>query len=219
MLGREDQDLEHGHRIERGPFTIAAIAIPQALHQPRKYSKSTACSKTSSGSPCWLRASRSSFRPNSECGSMTTLHDWATSVIHDRKTRDGFADVQLTRRSGWSPKGNAIPAMLRSEAGTDKPSSSVCAAMSLSLLGSSNKGRFELYVETQLAPTLSPRSPIEMALSKLKTLLRKHAARSCDALKDICDLFEPNQCRSFFKAALEFVFIEANAPGGRVPRR
>lgn len=55
-------------------------------------------------------------------------------------------------------------------------------------------------------PAYSPDlNPIEMAFSKLKTLLRKRAARSfdtiCDALKDICDLFDPQQCRNFFKAA------------------
>lgn len=104
-----------------------------------------------------------------------------------------------------------------------------------------NKARFELYVETQLAPELRPGdvvildnvafqseraaelvrqrgasmlslppyspdlNPIEMAFSKLKALLRKKAARSfdaiCDALKEICDLFDPIQCRNFFKAA------------------
>ena len=46
---------------------------------------------------------------------------------------------------------------------------------------------------------------IEMAFSKLKALLRKRGARSfdaiCDALKDICGLFDPQQCRNFFKAA------------------
>jgi transposase len=55
-------------------------------------------------------------------------------------------------------------------------------------------------------PAYSPDlNPIEMAFSKLKALLRKHAARSfdalCDALKDICDMFDPIQCRNFFKAA------------------
>ena len=55
-------------------------------------------------------------------------------------------------------------------------------------------------------PAYSPDlNPIEMAFSKLKTLLRKQAARSfsaiCDALKDICDLFPPDQCRNFLKAA------------------
>ena len=54
-------------------------------------------------------------------------------------------------------------------------------------------------------PPYSPDlNPIEMAFSKLKALLRKRAARSfdtiCDALKDICHLFEPIQCRNFFKA-------------------
>ena len=44
-----------------------------------------------------------------------------------------------------------------------------------------------------------------MAYAKLKALLRKTAARTFDALSlalaDICDLFEPTQCRNFFKAA------------------
>ena len=106
------------------------------------------------------------------------------------------------------------------------------------------KARFELYVETQLAPELKPGdvvildnvafhkseraaelvrqrgawllplpayspdlNPIEMAFSKLKALLRKKAARSfdalCNALKDICDLFDPLQCRNFFAAGYE----------------
>ena len=55
-------------------------------------------------------------------------------------------------------------------------------------------------------PPYSPDlNPIEMAFSKLKALLRKRAARSfdtiCHALKDICALFDPIQCRNFFKAA------------------
>lgn len=53
-------------------------------------------------------------------------------------------------------------------------------------------------------PPYSPDlNPIEMAFSKLKALLRKKAARSfdalCEALGEICDLFDPNQCRNFFK--------------------
>ena len=55
-------------------------------------------------------------------------------------------------------------------------------------------------------PPYSPDlNPIEMAFSKLKALLRKKAARSFDtlseALGEICDLFDPTQCRNFFKAA------------------
>jgi transposase len=55
-------------------------------------------------------------------------------------------------------------------------------------------------------PPYSPDlNPIEMAFSKLKALLRKKAARSyealCHALGDICSLFDPTQCRNFFKAA------------------
>lgn len=44
-----------------------------------------------------------------------------------------------------------------------------------------------------------------MAYSKLKARLRKKAARTfdalCQALGDICHLFEPVECRNFFKAA------------------
>jgi len=55
-------------------------------------------------------------------------------------------------------------------------------------------------------PPYSPDlNPIEMAYSKLKTLLRKRAARTfdeiSDALGDICDLFNPSECLNFFKAA------------------
>lgn len=55
-------------------------------------------------------------------------------------------------------------------------------------------------------PPYSPDlNPIEMAYSKLKTLLRKRAARTfdeiSDALGDICDLFSPTECLNFFKAA------------------
>jgi transposase len=101
---------------------------------------------------------------------------------------------------------------------------------------------FDVYVRTQLAPSLepgdvvvldnlnvhkSPRAalavaergawflflpkyspdlnPIEMAFAKLKTLLRKAAARTLDdlwrAVGDICDLFEPEECWNYLKAA------------------
>jgi transposase len=101
---------------------------------------------------------------------------------------------------------------------------------------------FETWIETQLAPTLSPGdvvildnvafhkspraeelvkargawllflpayspdlNPIEMVFSKLKTLLRKRAARSFDAitqaLGDISYLFPVAECRNFFRAA------------------
>ena len=46
---------------------------------------------------------------------------------------------------------------------------------------------------------------IEMAYSKLKTLLRKRAARSFDAISEalgeICNLFSVQECRNYFKAA------------------
>ena len=44
-----------------------------------------------------------------------------------------------------------------------------------------------------------------MAFSKLKTLLRKRAVRTFDAitqaLGEICDLFPVTECKIFFKAA------------------
>lgn len=101
---------------------------------------------------------------------------------------------------------------------------------------------FDLYVETQLAPTLregdvvildnlsshkSPGAaramtdrgawffflppyspdlnPIEMTFSKLKTLIRKAAARTYDelwkAVGHFCNLFTDEECYNFFKAA------------------
>lgn len=55
-------------------------------------------------------------------------------------------------------------------------------------------------------PPYSPDlNPIEIAFSKLKTLLRKRAARSFDAvtqaLVDICSLFSIAECRGYLKAA------------------
>lgn len=55
-------------------------------------------------------------------------------------------------------------------------------------------------------PAYSPDlNPIEMAFSKLKTLLRKRAARTFDAitqaLGDICNLFSITECRNYFKEA------------------
>ena len=55
-------------------------------------------------------------------------------------------------------------------------------------------------------PPYSPDlNPIEMAFAKLKTLIRKAAARTYDALwkqvGTVCDLFLPQECRNYFKAA------------------
>ena len=55
-------------------------------------------------------------------------------------------------------------------------------------------------------PPYSPDlNPIEMAFSKLKTLLRKGAARTYEALwklvGSVCDLFPPKECQNYFKAA------------------
>ena len=55
-------------------------------------------------------------------------------------------------------------------------------------------------------PPYSPDlNPIEMAFSKLKTLIRKAAARTYQALWKqvgaVCDLFQPDECRNYFMAA------------------
>jgi len=55
-------------------------------------------------------------------------------------------------------------------------------------------------------PAYSPDlNPIEMAFSKLKAHLRRIGARTFDtllqALGDICDLFDPQECWNFLKAA------------------
>jgi len=101
---------------------------------------------------------------------------------------------------------------------------------------------FEAYIQTQLAPTLSPGdvviadnlaahkspvaekaikergawilflppyspdlNPIEKAFSKLKAHLRKRAVRTIQdlwqAIGQICDLYDPDECLNYFKAA------------------
>ena len=54
----------------------------------------------------------------------------------------------------------------------------------------------------QYSPDLNP---IEMAFAKLKTLIRKAAARTYDdlwrAVGDVCGLFTEEECQNFFKAA------------------
>jgi transposase len=55
-------------------------------------------------------------------------------------------------------------------------------------------------------PKYSPDlNPIEMAFAKLKTLLRKAAARTYDQLwrtiGDICDLCDPQECWNYLKEA------------------
>ena len=56
-----------------------------------------------------------------------------------------------------------------------------------------------------LAPCSPDLNPIGMAVSKLKTLIRKAVARTCQALWKkvgaVCDLFQPQQCRNCFTAA------------------
>ncbi len=56
-----------------------------------------------------------------------------------------------------------------------------------------------------LPPCSPDLNPIEMAFSKLKTLIRKAAARTYQALwrqvGAVCDLFQPQECKNDFKAA------------------
>src|SRR3546814_569510 len=55
-------------------------------------------------------------------------------------------------------------------------------------------------------PPYSPDlNPIEMAFAKLKALLRKCAARTIQelwhAIGQICNLYDPDECLNYFKAA------------------
>lgn len=64
-----------------------------------------------------------------------------------------------------------------------------------------DKGAWVLFL-----PPYSPDlNPIEMAFSKLKAHLKKHAVRTIDELwrkiGDICDLYDPAECQNYFKAA------------------
>jgi transposase len=63
------------------------------------------------------------------------------------------------------------------------------------------RGAWFLYL-----PPYSPDlNPIEMAFAKLKAHLRKAKARTVDALwqavGSICDLYDPDECRNYLKAA------------------
>ena len=56
-----------------------------------------------------------------------------------------------------------------------------------------------------LPPCSPDLNPIEMALAKLKALIRRVAARTYDelwrAVGHVCDLFTEEECYDFFKAA------------------
>ena len=56
-----------------------------------------------------------------------------------------------------------------------------------------------------LPPCSPDLNPVEMAFPKLKTLIRKAAARTCQALSKkvgaVCDLFQAQECRNDFAAA------------------
>lgn len=62
------------------------------------------------------------------------------------------------------------------------------------------RGAWMLFLP-QYSPDLNP---IEMAFSKLKAHLRKAVARSFDllieAIDDICNLYQPEECWNYFKA-------------------
>lgn len=155
-------------------------------------------------------------------------------------------NTRLTKRTGWSAKGSRFAAY--APFGHRKTQTFIAGLRSHGLTAPwiinapMNSRIFETWIETQLAPTLSPGdvvildnvgfhkseraeqlvkqtgawllflppyspdlSPIEMAFSKLKALLRKRVARSFDAitqaLGDIISLFSVAECRNFFKAA------------------
>ena len=154
--------------------------------------------------------------------------------------------TNLTRRRGRSLRGERLPA--EAPFGRWRTQTFIAAlrcdrlAAPWVIDGAINRTAFNLYIETQLAPTLQPGdivildnlsvhnsaraaealkargawflflpqyspdlNPIEMAFSKLKEHLRAAAARTFEALwtalGDICDLFDPQECWNYFKAA------------------
>lgn len=155
-------------------------------------------------------------------------------------------NTKLTKRTGWAPRGQRY--RTTAPFGSWRTQTFIaalrCHGLTAPWIADApfNKQIFERYIETQLAPTLSPGdivildnvafhkskraeelitqrgawmlflpayspdlNPMELAFSKLKTLLRKQAARSfdaiCDAVGEICDLYSPIECRNYFKAA------------------
>ncbi len=155
-------------------------------------------------------------------------------------------NTKLTKRTGWSPRGERY--RTHAPFGAWQTQTFVAGLRHNGLTAPwlvdapMNKEIFEIYVETQLAPTLEPRdvvildnvafhkgstvealirargawllflppyspdlNPIEMAFSKLKSLLRKHAARTLDAiiaaLGNICDLFSPAECKKLLQGS------------------
>lgn len=155
-------------------------------------------------------------------------------------------NTKLTKRTGWSPVGQRFYDHV--PFGHWQTQTFIAALRCHSLTApwvidaAMNKQIFEIYIKTQLAPTLSkgdvvimdnlsshkslkaeqaikdrgawvlflpPYSPdlnpIEMAFSKIKSYLRKAAARTYDqlwqAIGDICDLFSVAECRNYFKKA------------------
>ena len=166
-------------------------------------------------------------------------------------TRIGFIDetslkTNMAKTTGWSPCGARL--VDHAPFGHWQTQTFIAALRHDRLDapwvigGPINRELFDLYVETQLAPTLqkgdvvildnlathrSPKAagilkdigawflflppyspdlnPIEMAFAKLKTLIRKAAARTYEALwrqvGAVCDLFQPQECRNYFTAA------------------
>jgi len=154
--------------------------------------------------------------------------------------------TNMAKRTGWAPRGRRL--VDHAPFGHWRTQTFVAALRHDRLVapwvidGTMNRATFNVYVETQLAPTLqkgdvvildnlsshkSPRAaqilrdrgawflflppyspdlnPIEMAFSKLKTLIRKEAARTYEdlwnAVGHVCNLFTDEECFNFFKAA------------------
>jgi len=169
----------------------------------------------------------------------------------DMLTRLAFVDetwlkTNMIKRTGWAPRGQRL--VDYAPYGHWQTQTFVAALRHDRLDapwiidGTMNKQTFEVYVETQLAPTLKPGdvvildnlsshksakaaqflknqgswflflppyspdlNPIEMAFSKIKTLIRKAAARTYDqlwkAVGNVCNLFSDEECFNFFNAA------------------
>ena len=157
-----------------------------------------------------------------------------------------YVNTKMTRLRGRSPRGQRLRAAAPFGHWTTHTFIAGLRCHELTapwvIDGPITRRAFEVYIETQLAPTLrkgdvvildnlavhksaraaeclnqhgawflflpaySPDlNPIEQAFSKLKAHLRKAEARTFEALwraiGDICDLFEPQECWNYLRAA------------------
>lgn len=119
------------------------------------------------------------------CGALTA--PWIINGAMDRKAFNTYIETQL------APTLQPGDVVILDNLSVHQSPQAVAAVRA--------RGAWLLFLP-QYSPDLNP---IEMAFSKLKAHLRRHAARTFDALwlalGDICDLFSEEECWNYFKKA------------------